>query len=53
MYDKITTRDEHKKINIPKVLQFLWMKNQKLLDAKSLLKHKKLQILGVNRHHIS
>jgi len=32
-----------KKINVPKVLEFSWLRNENLTEAKTLLKHKKLK----------
>jgi len=32
-----------KKINVPKVLEFSWLRDENLTEAKTLLKHKKLK----------
>jgi len=32
-----------KQINIPKVLDFSWLKSEKLVETRSALKHKKLE----------
>jgi len=32
-----------KQINVPKVLEFSWLRDENLTEAKTLLKHKKLK----------